>query len=273
MLVLGFFFCLVVYLFVPLGCSGVFLAVVGFEFYCFGRSFWTETMEDETLWKALTEEGFILTCAMTRRFCPESSEACLWHYVPSPGGLVLPQLWFWERCWKKYDRWKENGGRKAPFTSFYLSCDLLKKSCGITTCLYIYIYIYMGFLWLKVSVIYWNFQEVFDFKNPRCSAERPSKGLEMKHGTDYQVPLLTDGPYNSLWWGPWCSAGFKNNLEMEKSIEVNNRLPDTTKSSTVIKVLPDCTENEKDLVTLSVREIHYEKVHMGLNDIQQWNHQ
>ncbi|KAK2546050.1 hypothetical protein Q9966_000527 [Columba livia] len=46
---------------------------------------------------------------------------------------------------------------------------------------------------------------------------------------------------------------------MEKSIEVNNRLPDTTKSSTVIKVLPDCTENEKDLVTLSVREIHYEK--------------
>lgn len=56
---------------------------------------------------------------------------------------------------------------------------------------------------------------------------------------------------------------------MEKSIEVNNRLPDTTKSSTVIKVLPDCTENEKDLVTLSVREIHYEKVHMGLNDIQQ----
>lgn len=81
-------------------------------------------------------------------------------------------------------------------------------------------------------------------------------------GTDHQVPLLADGFYNNVWWRPWCSADFKNALEMERSSEFNN-LPDATKSSTLVKVLWGCMENEKDLVILSVREIHYERVLMG----------
>ena len=58
-------------------CSvGLFLVVVvGFAFVVLGGLFLTETMEDETLWKVLKEEVFILACAMTRRFYPESSEA------------------------------------------------------------------------------------------------------------------------------------------------------------------------------------------------------
>lgn len=79
-----------------------------------------------------------------------------------------------EKVWQVKTK---NGGRKAPFTSFYLLLSQLWFAKKIL----IHIYIYMGFLWLKVSIIYWNFQEVFDFKNPRCSAEWPSKGLEMKY--------------------------------------------------------------------------------------------
>lgn len=73
--------------------------------------------------------------------------------------------------------------------------------------------------------------------------------------------MLAKGFYNTF---TWCSADFKNDLEMERSSEVSNKLPDATQSSTVMQVLPGCIENERDLLILCVSKIQYEGVHMGL---------
>lgn len=112
------------------------------------------------------------------------------------GGLVLPQWWFWECCWKRI--WWKN-------SSLYLSYDLSSKN--LLPDKNMPIYITVGFFSGLRSA--WYTQAFKKFWLKLQAAWQSDQGRDQKWniGTDDQVALLAELLYNNL--GPWCSADFK----------------------------------------------------------------